>query len=116
MPEFRFTPQTLKTIREHAANRMNGERIALYLGCDVGTVERICRQHGISLVSISDGAPPVTVAGRENSVPVQCAIEAGAMDKLRVEAARRGVRVQVLVARMAEVVAKDNLFAAVFDK
>lgn len=118
---FRFTPLTLNIIRRHAGMRRNASTIAGMLNCSPSTVEMICRQHGIEMVTIEDGAPPLTpyrapsgVRALCRTVEVHVAVEA--LELIQREAVRRGVKPATLIARVAEIVAQDSLFAAVLDK
>jgi hypothetical protein len=117
---FRFTPRVLNLIRRHAELRRSGATIAKDLNCSEATIETICRQHGIELVGIPDGAPPLSryraPDGRPSFVTVDVAIGTNAMELIRREAARRGVKATTLIARVAEIVAADQLFAAVLDR
>jgi len=118
---FRFTPLALNRIRQHAYNRRDAATIARLMNCSPNTIENICRQHGIDLVTISDGAPPLSPYRTSDGSRVICApleihVGAEAMEMIRKEAARRGVKPQTLIARVSEIVAMDNIFAAVLDK
>lgn len=116
---FRFTPLTLNAIRRHAGARRDAAAIARLMDCEPGTIENICGLHGIELVKIPDGAPPLkrrTGEGRAEYVTVEVPVESKALLLIRREAARRGVKPSTLIARVAELVATDSMFAAVLDQ
>lgn len=119
---FRYTTKAVSQIKEFARQRMDVIRIADKMGCRPATIEKICRKHSITLVSIVDGQPPVGSyeVGRGISrirfAMVDVPIARDALDVIALEAARRGTKPQLLIGRLAEVVAEDNLFAAVFDR
>jgi len=118
---FRYTTKSVAQIREYARRRMDAVRIADKMHCRVSTVEAICAKHQIALVAIADGAPPVgvhTIDGKATRVRyavVNVTIARDLLAKIIDEAARRGTKPQSLIGRLAEVVARDNLFSAVFD-
>src|SRR3954470_11460597 len=110
---FRFSPRTLSIIRRHAELRRNAATIAGMLNCSAGTIESICRQHGIELVTIANGAPPLSPywpsqGNQPNFVTVEVPVGSEAMDLIRREAARRGVKASTLIARVSEIVARDG--------
>jgi hypothetical protein len=118
--DFRLTPGSLAAIRRYADGRRSAETIARLMNCAAGTIENICRDHGIELVAISDGAPAPkayrTRDGRRYScVTLEVAVADEPMETIRREAVRRGVKPATLVARLAEIVATEDLFSAVFD-
>jgi hypothetical protein len=121
MRSFRFTPLTLNVIRRHAAARRDAASIAKLMNCDQSTVENICNKHGIVLVTMPGAAPPLSPykssgGGRPNFVMVDVPMGHEALELIRREAARRGVKPATLIARVAEIVAMDSIFAAVLDK
>lgn len=121
MRSFRFTPLTLTIIRRHAEQRRSAATIAGMLNCSPSTVEMICKQHGIEIVDILDGAPPLSPyrspdGGRPQFRPIEISIGAEAFELIQREAARRGVKAATLIARVSEIVASDRLFGAVLDK
>jgi hypothetical protein len=118
---FRFTPLTLTVIRRHADARRAAAAIAKLLGCSQNTVENICREHSIELVTISDGAPPLSQyrsadGAKPRFVMIDVPVGVEALELIRLEAARRGVRPATLIARLSEIVARDGLYAAVLDQ
>jgi hypothetical protein len=119
MKPFRLTPESLNRIKKYAADRRSAGAIARLLACSVGTIENIAREHGIDIVK-DDGAPPLsrcrpTFAGG-STIVLEVPIGSAAMEQIRQEANRRGCKPAALVARMAEIVATDKIFAAVLDK
>lgn len=121
MSEFRLTPESLKAIKRYAGDRRNAERIATLMSCTVGTIENICRDHGIELVTIDDGErTPRPYRNKDgsrfvNAVTIEVSIAAEPMELIRQEAVRRGVKPATLVARLSEIVATDGMFKAVLD-
>jgi hypothetical protein len=120
MPAFRLTPGSLNAIRRYAADRRSAVTIARLMNCAAGTVENICRDHGIELVSIPDGEPPpkpyrTRDGSRVQAVTIEVPIASEAMELIRREATRRGVKPATLVARVSEIVATDGMFKAVLD-
>jgi hypothetical protein len=121
MPErkrsFRYTAKAVAQIREFARRRMDAVRIADKMKCRAATVENICRKHSIPLVTLPDGAPPVSVqpGKRVRYAMVDVPIARDLLEKILAEANRRGTKPQHLIGRLAEVVARDDLFSAVFD-
>lgn len=118
---FRFTPLTLGIIRRHGELRRNATTIAGMMNCSPGTIENICKQHGIELVDIPDGAPtPAPYRTSDGSTPqfrtVEAPIAAPAYDRIQREAVRRGLKASTLIARLSEIVATDDLFRAVLDR
>jgi hypothetical protein len=121
MSGFRFTPLTLGIIRRHAELRRDATTIAGMMNCSSDTIENICKHHGIELVKITDGAPPLSPCRTKDGIrpqfrAVDIAIANDAFERIQHEAARRGVRATTLIARVAEIVATDSLFSAVLDK
>lgn len=121
MRSFRYTPLTLNIIRRHAEQRKTAATIAGMLNCSPNTIEMICKGHGIELVAIADGAPPLSPyrspgGGKPQFRPIKVSIGAEAFDLIQREAARRGVKAATLIARVSEIVASDRLFGAVLDK
>jgi hypothetical protein len=120
MRGFRFTPLTLNIIRRHAGNRRDASFIAGMLNCSTGTVESICSKHGIELVAVEDGAPPLSPyrsadGNRPQYRTIEVPIGCEALELIQREAARRGVKAATLIARVSEIVAADGLFKAVLD-
>ena len=121
MRSFRFTPLTLNIIRRHAGMRRDASTIAGMLNCSAGTIESICLKHGIELVTIPDGAPPLSpYRSADGNHPqfrtVEVPIGREALELIQREAARRGVKAATLIARVSEIVATDSLFCAVLDR
>lgn len=118
---FRLTPDSLKAIRRYAADRRNAATIARLMSCAPGTVENICRDHGIDLVTIADGEPPpkpyrTKDGSRVTAVTLEVPIASEAMELIRQEAIRRGVKPSTLVSRVSEIIAIDGMFKAVLDR
>lgn len=118
---FRFTPLTLTVIRRHAVARRDAATIAALMNCSQSTIDNICREHGIQLIAVSDGAPPLSPyrsadGGRPRFVTIDVPVGVEALELIRIEAARRGVRPSTLIARVSEIVARDGLYAAVLDQ
>ena len=123
MSGFRFTPLALTLIREHAAKRSNAATIAAIMNCSQSTVERICQIHGVELVEIENGAPPLAPTynrARDGSRPnyrtVELTIPVEVVERFQREAMRRGCTYTRLIERVCEVVATDLLFPAVLDQ
>lgn len=125
MPErkrsFRYTLAAVAQIQVYARQRMDAVRIADKMGCRVSTIWKICEKHAITLVTIPDGAPMIGAHGGEGVAKVRYAmievpVARDMLELIVAEAARRGTRPQHLIGRLAEVVARDDLFKAVFDK
>jgi len=118
---FSLTPDALRDIRRHAADRHSAAAIARVMFCSAGTIENVCRKHGIELVSIPDGLPPVKRHRSGNCravrfASVQVSIANEALEEITREARRRGLRPETLIARVVEIVSLDGLFSAVVDK
>lgn len=130
---FRFTPRALAVIQRHARGRRSASSIAAIMGCETGTIENICRKHGVE-ISPRDGDEPEHMASRcpltgnvdpllnpnrrrarNNLTAVGIEIAGGALSVIEREAARRGTTSPILIARIAELVAQDGLFLAVLD-
>lgn len=119
MKPFRLNPASLKLIRQYAASRRNAEAIARLVGCSVGTIDNIAREHGIEIMK-DDGAPPLAQCRRPaagaGTITLEVPIGSAAMEAIRQEANRRGCKPNTLVSRLAEIVATDRIFSAVLDK
>jgi hypothetical protein len=118
---FRYTPLTVNVIRRHAQARRGAAAIATLMNCSQATIEGICLKHDIELVTIADGAAPLspykaTDGGRPRFVMIDVPLGFEALELIRIEAARRGVRPATLIARVSEIVARDGLYAAVLDQ
>ena len=121
MRSFRFTPLTLNVIRRYAADRRDAAAIAKLVNCDQATIEHICNKHGVELVTIPDGAPPLSPyrsadGSRSQFVTIEVPVGNEAFELIRREATRRGVKPATLIARICEIVATDGLYSAVLDK
>lgn len=117
---FRYTTRSVSLIARYAHDRMSSAAIAGLMNCSQTTVENICRKHEIRLVNIPNGAKPLDpyVAKRRGDmfIPVQVPIAAAALDRINLEASRRGAKPSTLIARLCEIVATDDLFSAVLDR
>lgn len=132
MKSFRYTILTVNLIRRHARGGLSASSIARLMECQVSTIEMICRKHEIEFACQPEaaslvpepavGAPPVHPMldpvrrrARNNLTGMRLEIGGGALTVIEREAARRGTTASILVARMAELIAQDNIFAAVLD-
>lgn len=117
---FRLTPLTLNVIRRYARGRRDAASIAKLMNCGQGTIEAICNKHGIELVALAGAPPPSSYRSAEGGnarfVSIDIAIGWEALELIRHEAARRGVKPSTLIARISEIVAADSLYAAVLDQ
>lgn len=119
---FRFTPRVLRRVRHLAKIGLGGRAIARRIGCEYGTLRNTCSAQRITLrpEPAGDGAgTPGHVALLRRSgtldlleVPVGRLIA----DAYRREAARFGVAAEILMARVLEVAASDNLIDAIIDE
>lgn len=98
-----LTKEVLDRIPGMVANGANRQQIAALLGCNLGTLQVRCSQHGIKLCNRQ---PLDYVVVR---LPRQIA------SAMRERAARRGETAQALVRRLLETIARDDLYTAVLD-
>lgn len=129
---FRYTILTVNLIRRYASARHSVASIARLVGCEPSTVETICRKHDIDLlggavppVAPSHDLPPACLLdpmlnpgrrrARNNLTGIKLEIASGALCVIEREAARRGTTPAILIARMSELIARDDIFAAVLD-
>lgn len=126
---FRFTPDALIRIRNHARRGLDAGEIAYLIGCEIGTLENICLRHGIEVgvaqrptPTEPDRRPPADHRLNPNRRreriglrPVIVEIAGGADSALSREARKRSTTPAVLAARLLEIVASDNLFTALLD-
>lgn len=133
MKTFRYTILTVNLIRRHAKARHSIASIARLMDCLPSTIETICKKHGIEIGAGDAPSPsiaphaapdvpfvhplldPARRRARNNLTGIKLEIANGALGVIEREAARRGTTPSVLIARMAELIAQDGMFAAVLD-
>lgn len=118
MSNFEYTPKTVAIIKRHART-MTLETIANVMICSIGTIEAICKKHGI----IARDVDTIAAEPQENNVSrgrlikrVEVEIDISALTIIQYESRRRGMKVRELIPRLIEQIAKDGLFSAVLDK
>jgi hypothetical protein len=109
---FRYTALSVQQIAAYARDRKDAATIAALMNCRVDTIENICRKHAIDVV----GAKPSPFPHGKRLQVIDVPVEVQVFEKISHEAARRGVRPAVLIARLAEIAATDGLWAAVLDQ
>jgi len=91
---------------------LNKRQIAAQLGCKASTLQVRCSQRKISLRTIDGRAG--NKAGNKNGRNLR--VNAEIIQLYEREAAERGISTRVIVQRLLEIIAKDNLFNAVLDE
>lgn len=117
MSDFRYTPRTVSTIKLHAKT-MAPATIATIMRCSVGTVELICRKHGIEMRSQDYVEPAVAPPERGSLRTKRIEIDVDNLSFVIIadEARRRGVATRDLMTELLRAVADDHMFCAVLDK
>jgi len=117
MSAFRYTPHTVSTIRLHAQTMAPAE-IAEVMRCSIGTVELICRKHGIEMRSQDYVLPPPPTREERKitTTEVEIRIHGVSFTIIAQEARRRGMATRDLIARIVDEVAQEQLFGAVLDQ
>jgi len=116
MTDFRYTPRSVATIKLHART-MSPATISTIMRCSVGTVELICRKHGIETRTADKVVPePPTRAERKKvASSVEICVNDIAFVIIANEARRRHTATRDLIAQMVEAIAEEQLFSAVLD-
>lgn len=116
MSGFSYNPQTVAIIKRYART-MAPVTIATIMRCPVGTIEAICKKHGIE-VRDSDATvlAPVVLQRKVFKRSVEVQIELAALMILNREARRRGLTQSQMIATLVEQVAEDGLFSVVLDR
>jgi hypothetical protein len=121
MSGFQYTPRTVGMIKLHAKT-MAPPTIATIMRCSVGTVELICRKHGIDILGQDKEAPaPKTAFERAQDrkyrgTHVRIYIDDISLVAVSNEARRRGCIASDLIAQIVEMIADDRMFSAVLDR
>jgi hypothetical protein len=116
MTDFRYTPRTVGMIKLHART-MSPATIAMIMRCSIGTVELICRKHGIETRESDKIEPlPVTCADRSLKRQVDIDLDGVSLHIVANEARRRGVPTRDLIAQLVEAIAEECIFSAVLDR
>jgi hypothetical protein len=126
----KITPALLEAIPALVDQGMRAAEIAHAVGCTVGTLRVKCSQMGISLRrrKLPDGATRHDIrhaaacsgagqaAGRfRNAQTLTLELPRALMDRLRDQAALKGISNSRFVSMLLEVIARDDLYAAVLD-
>jgi hypothetical protein len=120
--EFRFTPRVLRRIRHLARIGIGGRAIARRLGCEYGSLRNFCSGQGVSLkvdpvVIEKAKAAPIAVLRRSGTLDLlEVPVGRKIVDTYRREALRYGVAAEVLMSRILELAAVDNMIAAIIDE
>jgi len=118
MTGFLYTPRTVGVIKLHART-MAPASIAEIMRCSVGTVELICRKHGIEMLD-RDEPPPTQRAiidertRRKNKLDVS--VGDLTLTGINMEARRRGMTRRELVSALITNVVEDRLYTAVLGR
>jgi hypothetical protein len=123
----KITPALLAAIPALLDLGMGAAEIAFTIGCTVGTLRVRCSQMGISLRRPDDGAKegarstPASAGDTPAAAPrrkfqsVTLELPRGTMDRLQERAAAKGISDSQFVSMLLEVIARDDLYAAVLD-
>jgi hypothetical protein len=126
----KITPAVLEAIPALVAKGMSAAEIAHAVGCTVGTLRVKCSQMGISLRrrKLPDGTPKQDIrhaaackvirqaAGRfRNAQTLTLELPRAVMERLRDQAALKGISNSRFVSMLLQVIARDDLYAAVLD-
>jgi hypothetical protein len=116
MTDFRYTPRTVGAVKLHART-MAPATIAVIMRCSVGTVELICRKHGIEMRE-SDHIEPVPNPSERKLVKrrIEIEIDGLSLHVVANEAQRRELTPRDLIARLVEAIAEECFFSAVLDE
>jgi hypothetical protein len=117
MTDFRYTPRTVGAIKLHART-MAPATIAIIMRCSVGTVELICRKHGIETRDADKVLPDPPTRAERNKVAssVEIYVNDIALTIIANEARRRRTATRDLIAQMVEAIAEECFFSAILDK
>lgn len=117
MTDFRYTPRAVGAIKLHAKT-MAPATIATIMRSSVGTVELICRKHGIEMRENDFVVPqmPTRAERKRTGSHIEILIDDVAFSLIAHEAKRRGTATRDLISRVAEEVARAQLFSAVLDR
>lgn len=121
MSHFVYNPRTVGKIKLHAKT-MAPETIAAVMRCSVGTIELICRKHGIEMRDRDqEEAPPKTARERSEDrkllgTHVRIYLDQVVLVAVSNEAKRRGTVPSDLIATLVETVVQDRMFSAVLEK
>ncbi len=117
MSDFRYTPRAVGAIKLHART-MAPATIATIMRCSVGTVELICRKHGIEMreSDVVEMALQTPAARKALSKPIEIHLDGIALHVVANEARRRGTATRDLISRLIEEIADEHLFSAVLDR
>lgn len=116
MSDFQYTPRSVSTIKLHART-MAPATIATIMRCSIGTVELICRKHGIEMREadyVETLAPPPERGVLRNK-RVEVDVDPISFILIANEARRRGKATRDLMAELLQVIADDKMFNAVLD-
>ena len=117
MTDFHYTPRAVGAIKLHAKT-MAPATIATIMRCSVGTVELICRKHGIEMreSDVVVPAPQTPAQCKVLSKQVEISLDGVALHVVANEARRRGTATRDLISRLIEEIADEHLFSAVLDR
>src|SRR5262249_29675967 len=126
----KITPAVLAAIPALIVKGMSAAEIAHAVGCTVGTLRVKCSQMGISLRrrKLSDGAAKhdirhaaackdtgQTAGGFRNAQTLKLELPRAVMERLQDQAALMGISNSRFASILLEVIARDDLYAAVLD-
>jgi GDP-D-mannose dehydratase len=118
MSDFRYTPLTVGIIKRHSRT-MAPETIATIMRCSVGTIELICRKHGIDMRE-RDAPEPATPAKvderRYRRSKLDVSLDDTTLAAVNTEARRRGLTGRELVAVMIKNIVDSHIYSAVLDR
>lgn len=97
-----LTSAVMATIPDLVAQGMDLHSIAAHLGCKATTLRVRCSQDGVQLHA-------------RRKIPAMLPLSRTAMTSLRWQAAQRGIDEARLACQLLEVIAHDNLYAAIID-
>lgn len=117
MTDFRYTPRSVGAIKLHAKT-MAPATIAVIMRCSVGTIELICRKHGIDMRELDhvEPAEPTRAERKQAGTSVEILIDSVTFTLVAKEARLRGAPTRELIARLVDEIAKAQLFGAVLDR
>ncbi len=115
MSDFRYTPRSVGIIKLHDRT-MAPASIATIMRCSVGTIEIICRKHGIEMLDRDEPLPTLREiiderTKRKNKLDVS--VDDLTLTGINMEARRRGMSRRELVSALITNVVEDRLYTAV---
>ena len=118
MSDFRYTPRSVGAIKRHART-MAPETIATIMRCSVGTIELICRKHGIDMRDRDAPEPSLKKVLDERRLhrsKIDVSLDDVTLAAVNTEARRRGLSGRELVAAMVKNIVDSHIYSAVLDR